>query len=127
MLIEVHIDSLAGEPHSLKFQSKTLFECSFMPQLDLSACSNHPMPRKKVRQVGAEQPRYGAMIEQVSGSFRNSAVRADLAGGNGKNHVTKGLVTKFVCPSAIAQDSSLQSRRQVWIAKLFSRSSNHDE
>ncbi len=102
-----HVDSFAGELDALELEAGALFVGRVAAQLDLAADAEDAMPRELVDWLMAQEFGDGSVIARVAGGRGYSAIGADLAGGDGEDHVAEGLVTLFVLAESIAQQGSL--------------------
>jgi hypothetical protein len=106
MLKPFHIDTLAGEANAFEGKARALFPGGRSAQLYFAACAQYAMPGKLISGVGAQKPGYGTVIARIAGSRGNSAVGADLAGGNGENHAAKGAIARLVRSQGILEQSA---------------------
>ncbi len=107
MFESIHIDALSGELHAFQFQPRSLFVSGGATQLDLTACAQHPMPRKLVSWISSKQASNGAVIARISRCGCDSAVGAYFSRRNRKDHTTKGDVPFVVRTQAIPAQLSL--------------------
>jgi len=101
VLEPLHIDQFAAKPDPFYLQASSLLVRRSTAKLDLSTRSQHPMPGKIIRRIGAQQPSYRAMIKWIARSRRNPSIGAYLSRWNRENDAAKGLVAHFICPGAI--------------------------
>jgi hypothetical protein len=106
MLEALHIHPLTLEANTLKLETRALLLCCCSTQRDLAACAQYAMPRQLVGWVRAQKPGDSAVVAGITSGCGHSAVGTDFAGGNRKDHATKGEIALLVGTGGIAEQSS---------------------